>query len=335
MSLSRRFSMYDFSGFKDEELLLKTDSLIKTERRGHAESLAALREVDVRKLYLREAYSSLFAFCTKRLGLSESSAAKRTQVARLSARFPVVLEFISRAELTMANASVLAPHLTVENHLRLLQEASGKTRSEVEKLVAVHFPEPDIKESLRRLPEPKVTFPGEGKVEPTPPPVTPRPPRPERVEPLSARRTKFEFSGDDELVAMYRTLQDRLRRKFPKGRMEDLVREAFTLLLEKTDPAREPKRKVTPKPSKHTRTAPKPVARQVFKRDGSQCTYVSPGGTRCDAKAFLELDHIIPWSLGGSSRDPNNLTLRCRPHNAWRGGARPATSPPAEPRLRP
>jgi hypothetical protein len=54
--------------------------------------------------------------------------------------------------------------------------------------------------------------------------------------------------------------------------------------------------------------------REVFARDGLRCTYVSPDGRRCTARAFLELDHAEPRGLGGNDR-ADNLRVRCRAHN--------------------
>jgi 5-methylcytosine-specific restriction endonuclease McrA len=145
------------------------------------------------------------------------------------------------------------------------------------------------------------------------------------LKPVTASRTRFAFDGDDELVSMYRTLQDRLRHKFPAGKLEDLVKEAFGVLLQKTEPAKEPLRKVAPKPpTKHTRYVPSAVRREVWRRDTGACTFTSPSGKRCGERGFLELDHILPWSLGGSSQSADNLTLRCRAHNQYRGGAVPS-----------
>jgi hypothetical protein len=41
---------------------------------------------------------------------------------------------------------------------------------------------------------------------------------------------------------------------------------------------------------------------------------VSEDGRRCDASAFLELDHVHPRAVGGSN-DVTNLRVRCRAHN--------------------
>ena len=56
------------------------------------------------------------------------------------------------------------------------------------------------------------------------------------------------------------------------------------------------------------------VRREVFVRDGGQCSFVSEDGRRCEARAFLEFDHIEPWAALGASV-VHNLLLRCRAHN--------------------
>jgi hypothetical protein len=52
----------------------------------------------------------------------------------------------------------------------------------------------------------------------------------------------------------------------------------------------------------------------VWERDGSQCTFVSESGHRCEERSGLELDHVIPVARGGEATE-SNLRLRCRPHN--------------------
>ncbi len=59
---------------------------------------------------------------------------------------------------------------------------------------------------------------------------------------------------------------------------------------------------------------PAEVRRQVWARDGGTCTFVARDGTRCESRWKLELDHVTPWALGGSSTI-DDLRLRCRAHN--------------------
>ncbi|HEY6559518.1 MAG TPA: HNH endonuclease signature motif containing protein [Polyangiaceae bacterium] len=54
---------------------------------------------------------------------------------------------------------------------------------------------------------------------------------------------------------------------------------------------------------------PRAIRREVFERDGEQCTYVAPEGRRCTARAFLELDHIQPRAQGGGD-EVQNLRVR-------------------------
>jgi hypothetical protein len=58
----------------------------------------------------------------------------------------------------------------------------------------------------------------------------------------------------------------------------------------------------------HDRVIPTPVKLEVWKRDKGCCV-------RCGSSKNLHFDHIIPYSLGGSSRDAENIQLLCAKHN--------------------
>src|SRR5262249_16763666 len=66
--------------------------------------------------------------------------------------------------------------------------------------------------------------------------------------------------------------------------------------------------------SSNPRYIPARVNREVWRRDGGQCTFKGDGGHRCEARRDLEFDHIVPVARGGEST-PANLRLRCRAHN--------------------
>ena len=86
------------------------------EREATARLIALLAEVDERRLYLGEGCSSLFTYCTQALHLSEHAAYGRIEAARAARRFPVVLDLLSEASLTLTSVTLLAPHLTPTNH---------------------------------------------------------------------------------------------------------------------------------------------------------------------------------------------------------------------------
>src|SRR4029078_12343698 len=114
------------------ELLRRTGELAMRGRRVDAALIAHMAQVDHGKVYRDEACTSMFAYATTRLRLSESQAYDRITVARASRRFPVMLAMIEEGRLPLTAASKLAPHLTAENADALLARAENGTRRQVE-----------------------------------------------------------------------------------------------------------------------------------------------------------------------------------------------------------
>jgi len=74
----------------------------------------------------------------------------------------------------------------------------------------------------------------------------------------------------------------------------------------------------TAKPRASGRAIPAAVKRQVWQRDGGRCTYLDrQTGRRCNSRHLIEIDHILPYALGGGA-DPGNLRLCCRAHHRHR-----------------
>jgi len=70
--------------------------------------------------------------------------------------------------------------------------------------------------------------------------------------------------------------------------------------------------------ARRSRYIPAPVRREVWRRDGGCCRYVDPySGRRCGSRFLLELDHIVPFALGGSA-EAGNLRLHCSAHHRLR-----------------
>jgi len=74
-------SCFDLS---DRELRDALVDATANERGATARVISLLAEYDRRRLYLEDGYSSLFAYCTDALHLSESAAYSRIQAARAS-----------------------------------------------------------------------------------------------------------------------------------------------------------------------------------------------------------------------------------------------------------
>ena len=72
----------------DSDLLLEVRRLAGGEREATARLIAALGELDARRLYLGEGCASLFTYCTQVLHLSEHAAYGRDQCAEPRAALP-------------------------------------------------------------------------------------------------------------------------------------------------------------------------------------------------------------------------------------------------------
>ncbi|RPJ65551.1 MAG: hypothetical protein EHM24_21575, partial [Acidobacteria bacterium] len=144
----------------DSELVSAAARLATAGRDATADLIALLVVLEERKqVFADEGYSSLFRFCVGRLRLSEEEAYYRIAAARVAARFPDVLECLRAGALTLTAVAVLRKHLTEENHERLLRAAEGRTKREVQQLIATLAPRPDVRSSIRRLPVPRAAAP--------------------------------------------------------------------------------------------------------------------------------------------------------------------------------
>ena len=66
------------------------------------------------------------------------------------------------------------------------------------------------------------------------------------------------------------------------------------------------------------RAIPAAVRRQVWQRDGGRCCYVDrQTGRRCNSRHLIEIDHILPYAMGGGA-ELTNLRLLCGAHHRHR-----------------
>ena len=137
----------------DQELLSRLEALASQERKTSAELVAHLAALEARPaLCAAQGFSSLFAYCTGALRLSEDAACARIEAARACRRFPAALDLLASGELTLTSLRMIRRHLTPENHQAVLARASGRSRREIEALVAELAPRPDVPSTVRKLP---------------------------------------------------------------------------------------------------------------------------------------------------------------------------------------
>jgi hypothetical protein len=120
----------------DDDLLLRLRELTVQSRRVEAELVAHIGEVDERRLYAREACSSMVSYCTEVLHLSEAESYFRIAVARASRKHPVLLTMLGDGRLHLSGVATLAPLLTEEKSESVLARATHKSKRQIEELVA-------------------------------------------------------------------------------------------------------------------------------------------------------------------------------------------------------
>jgi hypothetical protein len=255
----------------DTQLRSGLSSLLANGYRTEARILAHIAEVDERRLYAKDGSPSLFDYCVRQLGLSESEAFHRLTAARIARRFPIVFSLIEQRQIHLTGVCLLRDYLTPENHLELLEEASHKTKLQVQELLARRFPRPDVASYVRKLPSraacaasehPKGCAAGEhspappsapltvdenstnsggsANAEPSMPPPASPPPTPTRaiVEPTSEARYRIQLNASSALKEKLELFQALISHSIPNGDVAAVLERALELALEQVQKQR-------------------------------------------------------------------------------------------------
>jgi hypothetical protein len=120
----------------DSTLLADTKSLVRQEQALLTKILWYLKEVDGRRLYSDLNYGSLFDYCTKELGYSESSAQRRIIAARALAEFPEIAPRIEAGELTLATVALVVSEFKDPSEKReMFVKVEGLSRAKAIELI--------------------------------------------------------------------------------------------------------------------------------------------------------------------------------------------------------
>jgi hypothetical protein len=314
------------------------------ERTALAGFIETLVEFDRRRLFLPRGYQTLFAYCTEHLLYTPDEAFFRIEAARVCSRYPTILDMLQHGALTLTAIRLLGPHLTEENHERVLKEAAGRKKSDIEQLVASLHPRPPVPSSIRQIPAssgaPARMIAGASRSDEPLSEAALAPPKPRSrseapharrsvTTPLSPEYFKLQVTIGRDAHDALREIQSLIRHTIPNGDPARIVERAILLLLTDlrrrkfADVARPRNDTVATRASKpekdarsRTRYIPAGVRRRVERRDGGRCRFVSEDGVRCSSKEFLEFHHIKPHARGGRP-SAENIQLRCRAHNAY------------------
>ncbi len=309
--------------------------LARSERAATVAFIVHLAEFDARRLYAEAGFSSTFSYCLEALHLSEDAAFNRIEAARAMRAHPQMIEMLVSGALSPTTARMLRRHLTPENDEAVLAAASGKSKAEVEKLLAGLFPRPDVPSSIRPVPATSTASatssvgsapPDQPSAAPVAPPRSAAPliasPARPVVRPLAAERYEIRFTARAETRERLRQAQDLLADVVPTGDLGEIFDRALALLVsdlqrKKAAMVKTPRATARPCARGDSRCVPAAVRREVWKRDGGRCAFVAASGRRCGERRHLQYHHgPVPYGDGGEAT-LENIQLFCRSHNRY------------------
>ncbi len=229
---------------------------------------------------------------------------------------------MASGRLHLTGVLLLAPHLTPANADELLDAAAGKSKAEIEALLAERFPRSELLPLVEGLPVGPQLAPERVRMQvgsPAPARIDGSAP-PSRVVPAAPERFALHLTISQQTHDKLRYAQALLGHQVSSGEIAEVLDRALDALIHQLE-----RRKFAatsrprPRPrhsSANPRHIPAAVKRAVWERDGGQCTFVSPTGQRCPARSRLEYDHVQAVARGGRAT-VEGIRLRCRGHNQY------------------
>lgn len=229
-----------------------------SERQAVVSFILELAEFARLELHRVLGYESLFYYCERHLGLSKSSAFRRSESARLVLRFPAVAEALQSGSVSMRALVKLREVLDDENHAGLLARAAGMSE-EAAMLLAVELrPRPvPSRDVCRALPRAETSHLVSAETRPTSElaggdrPAAAR----ETARPLTVELRRLNVTVSAQFLAQLEEARAALSHSIPDGSFERVVLEGFKLILER----HQKRRGLTAKP----RVAAKPSPAQA------------------------------------------------------------------------
>jgi hypothetical protein len=128
------------------------------------------------------------------------------------------------------------------------------------------------------------------------------------------------FTRSREADERFRYAQDLIGHGLKSGDIAEMYDQAMKELIKKLERVRfgacERPRSRPARTKAGSRHIPTHVKRAVWQRDGGQCTFRSESGRRCEARRWIEFDHVKEFARGGEAT-VDGLRLRCRGHNQY------------------
>lgn len=255
----------------DKQLLKDIKLLAERERKITSEFLQHLKEIERRKLFSEIGYPSLFKYLTKELGFSDPGAVRRINASRILKEIPEIQEKYEKGLLNLTHLS------KAQEKFKMLNLKDSNRKKEI--LYAIE------KTSTRDCEK-----------------VLEEMTRPNNVIPFIPQQTiAITIHLSEENFKLFEDVRDLLAHH--KLNKNDLFGKIFTSAINDLKNKKFKTETKVPATSSKTRYIPTGLRKLIFERD-KVCQ-------KCGGTFALQIDHIKPFSLGGSTTQ-SNLRLLCR-----------------------
>ena len=134
ITLESQSSHQNLKYISNDDLLFRTENLVKTERKIMHFVLSHILEIMNRKLYADLGFDSMFSMMIKKYGYSEASALRRIDAAKLLRSVPEVAQRLQSGSLNLSQACLLQKCLESELKKTGAPPSAAKTQEILEKL---------------------------------------------------------------------------------------------------------------------------------------------------------------------------------------------------------
>ena len=309
--------MIKLQHLSDTQLITETKKLIKSERETSVIILHHLREIHRRRLFSELNFTSMFHYCVKGLGYSESQTQRRLKAAKLLEARPDLEDKITNGQTTIATMAQVQTHFDRE-----------KTSPRQKALIiskTIHLSKRECEKKLMELSDVDV------------------PKKAEYTKRESSEHSRLSLNASDSLMKKLERIRnlmghkdvytyekllevmadDILKRHDPllKVTSKKLSNQTADKLTQSLIPGEGAIRKHISDTGKDSerehihdtreniarKHIPAKVRRAVFAKSDHRCA-------RCGSLHALQVDHIQPVCHGGGN-DPSNLRILCRTCN--------------------
>ncbi len=303
--------------------------LVQKERLVSREILEHIAEIEKRRLYAEEGFSSTHDWLVSAHGYSHASAGRRVSAARMLCDVPEVAEKIETGSLCMTTLS------RVQSAIRLEEKHSGERMTFERKAQVLNEieakPKMQLEQSLTEIFQ--VSAPAQ-----------------EFVQAKGGGEARMHLTFTSQQMNKIQRAAELLSHKLDGNSYAGLIEAMANLVIAQKDPLT---KVVKPRSKKAstvihnpqavdndirsktcdtkqdrsgevetrnsagqplTRAIAPSVRNAVYRRDNGCCQFVSKNGVKCLSRKLTQIDHIVPHALGGSN-EPENLRVLCHAHN--------------------